>query len=103
VWRPLRRASAWRRAREREWTTSGFLMIRPFLMSRCTDLPVAPASAQGVECALTRKRASKKKGTQRGARDARLLAPEISLVSLGSSQIFRLPHLSTLAAKRCAA
>jgi hypothetical protein len=40
VWRPLARASEWRTARAREWTTSGFLRIKPFLMSLWTLLPV---------------------------------------------------------------
>ena len=45
-------------------------------------------------------------GARRGARgggrrgDARLLAMEISLISVGSSQILRLPQLRTEAARR---
>jgi hypothetical protein len=104
LWRPLRTAAACRRAREREWTTSGLRMIKPSLTSFWTDAPAhthprAVLTSEGrggrIEC-------QEEGGAARGWQaDARLLAEEMRVVSLGSSQILRLPHFITLAAKRC--
>ena len=65
---PLRLASLRRVTRAREWTTVGFLIIRPSLCNLATFL--------------------------------REFAREISLISLGSNQILRSPHLRTEAARR---
>lgn len=68
VWRPLRLASFLKVTRAREWTTVGFLIIKPSRWRR----------------AMLR----------------RELARAISLISLGSNQILRLPHFKTSAARR---
>ena len=68
VCRPFLLASFRKATRAREWTTVGFLIMRPWRSRR----------------AILR----------------RELAREISLISLGSSQILRSPHFSTDAARR---
>lgn len=98
MWRPLRRANVFLRQRAREWTVTGFLMIRPSFTSFRICWPVEQKQCNKDGCLLCTQ--IYRSALECKAYYSREFALAISLVSFGSSHTFFLPQRKTLDAKR---